>query len=120
MKRILSLTLAAALIGATTASAAAQPYRNDGRGYRGSQYGYRYDYRRNNNGAALVFGALALGTFAALAASNNRGYYDDRYYGRPYGYSYGYSYGYPRRAYVPRYAYPPRGYYDYGYRYRGW
>ena len=103
MKRLLSLGLASALVVGSVGAAMAQPgrYARHGNHYAQPHHNNYNSYRRsnNNNGAALAFGILALGTIAALAASNNNRSYD-----------YGYGYDYPPRSYGP-----PPGYYNRGY-----
>ena len=101
MKKLISITLALALVGgsATTSMAHGRPGYGPPvhRGYhvKPHGYGYGYGYRRDNNAAALGFGLLAFGLIATLAAQNNA----RPYYGPPPGY-YGpppapYGYGYP-------------------------
>jgi hypothetical protein len=111
MKRLLSVTLALALLGSSAAMA--QPYSRGGdyrQGYThaapyrgGYGYGYR-DHRGGNAAAAVGVGILALGLFGALASQNDH-YYDRGYYAPPppppppayYGYGapgYGFSFGY--------------------------
>ena len=105
MRKMLSITLAAALVAATTGSAMAHParfpHRHDRHGHIVRVNPPVHHYRRdNNNGAAVVFGLLALGTIAALAANNNRNDnygYDDGYYGDS-GYGYNSPYNYPPPA----------------------
>ena len=99
MKRLLSATLAATLLGGSAAVAA--PYDHDGRGYEGGYYRDRGD----NNGAAIVAG-LSFITLAAILASQHHHYHDGwygrddgRYYGndgngRDYGRGYGDGYSY--------------------------
>lgn len=86
MRKSLTVAMAALTFGgaiaATAAPAQARPH------------GYRYDrHHHNNNDAAIVAGVAGLAIGAALAGSNNRGYYGrsyaydpyygDRYYARP-------------------------------------
>ena len=117
MKKLLSIALAGALVAATTGSAMAHkarfPHRHDRHGHIVRIVPPHHNYsRRSDDGAALMFGLLALGTIAALAANNDRNdrnyddrYYDDRYYD-DYG-SGGYGYNGPDTA-PPRGAYGPR------------
>jgi hypothetical protein len=125
MKRLLSVTLALALLGSSAVMA--QPYSRGGdyrhgythsAPYRGG-YGYGYrDHRGSDAAAAVGVGILALGLFGALASQNDH-YYDRGYYAPPpppspayYGYrapSYGYG--------VPGYGYGAPGYgFSFGYR----
>ena len=112
MKRVLSITLAAALVAGSAATATAQPYRGHGP----SRYAGQHN---GNNGAALAFGALALGAIVGLAASNNNRNFRSYGYGGGYPRSYGsyeYGGGYPRS--YGSYGYGggyPRSYGSYGY-----
>jgi len=110
MKRLLSITLAVALLGSSAAMA--EPWRGgDHRGfshaapYRGHDYGYR-DHRGGDAAAAIGAGILAFGLLGALASQNDH-YYDRGYYYAPppppppppayYGYGapgVGFSFGY--------------------------
>src|SRR5262245_59414537 len=99
MKKLLSVTLALALLGGSATAAMAHG-RHYGppvhRGY-SAPYAYDYGYRRHDNtAAALGVGLLAFGLIATLAAQNNA-----RAYGPPPGY------------YAP--PPPPRPAYGYGY-----
>ena len=99
MKKLLSVTLALALLGGSATAAMANG-RHYGppvhRGYYAQPYGYGYNYRRHDNtAAALGVGLLAFGLIATLAAQNNARYYapPPSYYGPPpppppYGYGY--------------------------------
>ncbi len=118
MKKLLSITLAAALVTATTGSAMAHPANYP---HRHDRHGHivrvapppAHQYRRdNNNGAAVVFGLLALGTIAALAANNNRedNYRSGNYRNDSYGYDDGY-YGDSFYGYNGPYNYPPPNHY---------
>ena len=112
MKKLLSIALAGALVAATTGSAMAHParfpHRHDRHGHIVRIVPPHHNYsRRGDDGAALIFGLLALGTVAALAANNDRNdrYYDDRYYDDYASGGYGYNSPYtapPRGAYGPR------------------
>ena len=95
MKRLLSVTLALALLGGSATAAMAHGRYGPPvhRGYYAQPYGYGYGYRRHDNSAAaLGIGLLAFGLIATLAAQNNaRSYYapPPGYYGpppAPYGY----------------------------------
>jgi hypothetical protein len=85
MKRLLSVTLALALLGGSATAAMAHGRYGPPvhRGYYAQPYGYGYGYRRHDNSAAaLGIGLLAFGLIATLAAQNNA-----RAYGPPPGYS---------------------------------
>ena len=97
MKKLISITLALALLGGSTTAALAHGRPGYGppvhRGYYAQPYGYGYGYRRHDNTAAAVgLGLLAFGLIATLAAQNNaRTYYapPPGYYAptpAPYGY----------------------------------
>ena len=86
MKKLISITLALALLGGSTTAALAHgrpvygpPVHN---GHVVKPYGYGYGYRHDNTAAALGFGLLAFGLIATLAAQNNA----RAYYGPPPGY----------------------------------
>jgi hypothetical protein len=98
MKKLLSITLALALLGGSTTAALAHGRHGPPvhRGYY-APYSYGHAYRRHDNtAAALGVGLLAFGLIATLAAQNNaRAYYGPPpgYYGPPpppppYGYGY--------------------------------
>jgi hypothetical protein len=103
--------------GAIAATAVPAEARDRGGGYRYSGYGGYGGYggrhhHGNGAGTAVAAGVVGLALGAALASSNNRGYYgggyayNDRYYGdRYYGDRY-YRGGY----YAPRAYYYDRGY----------
>src|SRR5262245_447028 len=103
MKKLLSVTLALALLGGSATAAMAHGRPGYGppvhRGYYAKPYSYGYGYngyRRDNNTAAAVgLGLLAFGLVATLAAQNNA----RTFYGPPPGY----------------YAPPPPPPYGYGY-----
>jgi hypothetical protein len=103
MRKLISVTLALALLGGS-ASAAMAHGRHHGppvhRGYYAKPYDYGYGRRQDNTAAALGFGLLAFGLIATLAAQNNA----RTHYGPPAGY-----YGPPPA--------PPPPPYGYGYRY---
>ena len=85
MKKLLSATLALALLGGSTTAAMAHGRYGPPahRGYYAQPYGYGYGYRRHDNtAAALGMGLLAFGLIATLAAQNNA----RNYYGPPPGY----------------------------------
>jgi len=103
MKKLLSVTLALALLGGSATAAMAHgrygPPVHRGHYAQPYGYGYGYGYRRHDNtAAALGVGLLAFGLIATLAAQNNARYYapPPGYYGppppppAPYGYGYGY------------------------------
>jgi len=84
MKKLLSVTLALALLGGSATAAMAHGRYGPPvhRGYYAQPYGYGYGYRRHDNtAAALGVGLLAFGLIATLAAQNNA-----RAYGPPPGY----------------------------------
>ena len=90
MKKLLSIIVALALVGASATAAMAHGRPGYGppvhRGYYAQPYGYDYGYRRDNGAAALGLGLLAFGLIATLAAQNNaRTYYGPppAYYGPP-------------------------------------
>ena len=97
MKKLLSVTLALALLGGSTTAALAHGRYGPPvhRGYYAQPY-YGYGYRRHDNGAAaLGIGLLAFGLIATLAAQNNAraygpppGYYSPPPPPPPYGYGY--------------------------------
>ena len=98
MKKLLSVTLALALLGGSATAAMAHGRYGPPvhRGHYAQPYGYGYGYRRHDNSAAaLGIGLLAFGLIATLAAQNSA-----RAYGPPPGY-----YGPP----------PPPAPYGYGY-----
>ena len=103
MRKLLSTTLALALLGGSATAAMAHGRPGYGppvhRGYYSAPYSYDYGYRpyrRDNSAAALGIGLLAFGLIATLAAQNNaRSYYGaPGYYAppppppAPYGYGY--------------------------------
>lgn len=99
MRKSLAAAMAALTFGGAIAASAvpAQARDHDGRGG-GWRGGYDRDYRRNDNGAAIVAGIAGLVIGAALADG-------------------GHSYVYNRSAYYPRGDYAP-GYYGYAPAYR--
>ena len=97
MKKLLSVTLALALLGGSTTAALAHGRYGPPvhRGYYAQPYGYGYGYRRlDNSAAALGIGLLAFGLIATLAAQNNARAYGPPpgYYGPPPPPPYGYGY----------------------------
>ena len=99
MRKSLAAAMAALTFGGALAASAvpAQARDHDGRGG-GWRGGHDRDYRRNDNGAAIVAGIAGLAIGAALADS-------------------GHSYAYGRTAYYPPGYYTP-GYYGNGPGYR--
>lgn len=85
MKRILSLALAATLLGSTAAAAqgwGGHHYSQGGnRGW--SHHGYGYHHDRGDAAAAIGLGIFALGALAIISSQNAHEYdarrYDDRY-----------------------------------------
>ena len=103
MKRLISIAVASALVVGSTGSAMAHKakkrHKHHKPAYAQVQRPYAYPqqhYRRSNdNGAALAFGMLAIGTIAAIAASKNG-------HAAP---AYGYGQAYPPQPY-PAYGAP--------------
>ena len=95
MKKLLSVTLALALLGGSTMAAMAHGRYGPPvhRGYYAQSYGYGYR-RHDNSAAALGIGLLAFGLIATLAAQNNARAYGPPpgYYGPPPPPPYGYGY----------------------------
>ena len=125
MKRLISVVVASAMVVGSTGSALAHKAKRPNkhkaaRHYVQQPYAYNQHnaYRRpsnNNNGAALAFGLMAIGTIAAIAASKNGNVhvgYGHQYGPQPYAPpppAYGYG-GYAPAGYgygAPAYAPPP-------------
>ena len=115
MRRLISVAVASAMVVGSAGSALAHKAKK-GHKHRAAQhhvqqpYAYNQHRRSGDNGAALAFGMLAIGTIAAIAASKsggnvNFGYghqYPPQAYGPPPGYGYGPAgYGYGAPAYAP-------------------
>jgi len=102
MKKLLSITLALALLGGSATAAMAHGRGGHGppvhRGYYAQPYGYGYGYRHrhrsDNAAAALGIGLLAFGLIALAAQNNARTYYAPPrgYYAPPPPPPYGYGY----------------------------
>ena len=70
MKKILSIALAAALMGGTAAYAG--PHGHGGYRGHGSYHGYYHRHHHNNDGAAIAAGIGALALFAIIASQNQQ------------------------------------------------
>ena len=83
MRKLMSVTLALALLGGCASAAMAHGRYGPPvhRGYYAKPYHYDYG-RRDNSAAALGLGLLAFGLIATLAAQNNA----RNHYGPPPGY----------------------------------
>jgi hypothetical protein len=82
MKRVLSLALAATLLGSTAAMAQPGWGGHIGHSYHGGHYGY-YHHDGGDAAAAIGLGIFALGALAIISSQNAHQYdapgYDDRY-----------------------------------------
>ena len=99
MRKSLAVAMAALTFGGAIAATAVPAQARDHYGHGGWRGGYDRDYRRDNNGAAIVAGIAGLAIGAALADGGGHGY------------------AYSRSAYYPRGYYAP-GYYGYAPAYR--
>jgi len=110
MRRLISVAVASAMVvgsaGSALAHKAKKPHKHRAAQHHVQQpYAYNQQRRSGDNGAALAFGMLAIGTIAAIAASKNGGnvnfggyghQYPPQAYGQPPGYGQaGYGYGPP-------------------------
>ena len=108
MRKILTASVAALTIAATTLGAVAPAEAQRWHGGGGYYGGHRGHYRGGGAGWAVGAGILGLAAGAALAS--------DRHYGYAPGYAPVYGYA-PAYGYAPGYYAPPPGYYYGGPRY---
>lgn len=114
MRKILTASVAAVALAATSLGAAAPAEAQRWHGGGGYHGGYRGHYR--GGGAGWAVGAGILGLAAGAALASNRGYYGyaPGYYAPAYGYAPGYY------APPPGYYYGGRGYCRSDWRWDGW